>query len=332
MGLRSSSSSPCLFVGTLIPGKPFPVYVGIYVDDVVYFSPSADVEKKFEALLSTIGEVDFMGQVSHFLGIEFNGHHFQNGELSVTLTQQSFIENLMDTLGITSESQSTFTTPYVSGVSIDSIPTVSMSASDQDKLRLQYQSLVGSLNWLAHMTRPDLSTVVLFEQHQSSPLPGHLNAALYVVKYLSHTTTLGIYFSSLRQLQLETFLHFPIPNPLLPMSDANWGPQDATMSSSKVELPLFTSRSMSAFYVDLFGPLHWISKCQTVTAGSSAEAEIYATSECVKFIIELSQILDSLGVRDIFMSGTTTIFNDNKAYVDWSKFTTTKGLQHIQMR
>ncbi|MFN9956958.1 MAG: hypothetical protein ACK55I_27975, partial [bacterium] len=99
MGLRSSSSSPCLFVGTLIPGKPFPVYVGIYVDDVVYFSPSADVEKKFEALLSTIGEVDFMGQVSHFLGIEFNGHHFQNGELSVTLTQQSFIENLMDTLG-----------------------------------------------------------------------------------------------------------------------------------------------------------------------------------------------------------------------------------------
>jgi hypothetical protein len=200
-------------------------------------------------------------------------------------------------------------------------------------LRLQYQSLVGSLNWLAHTTRPDLSTVVsLLAQHQSSPSPGHLDAAIYVVKYLSHTKNLGIYFNSMRKLQLESFLHFPLPTMLLPMSDANWGPQDATKTTVKAELPLFISRSMSAFYVDLFGPLHWISKRQTVTAGSSAEAEIYATSECVKFIIELSQTFDSIGVRDIFMPSTTTIFNDNKACVDWSKLTTTKGLRHIQMR
>jgi hypothetical protein len=46
MGLKSLASSPCLFVGTLIPGEP-PIYVGIC-------------------------EVDFMGQVSHFLEIEFN--------------------------------------------------------------------------------------------------------------------------------------------------------------------------------------------------------------------------------------------------------------------
>jgi len=332
MGLTSSPSSPCLFVGTLIPGEP-PVYVGVYVDDIIYFSPSSAVEEQFQKLLSTIGEVDFMGQVSHFLGIEFNWHHLESGELSVILTQQSFIENLMDNLGIKSESQSTFTTPYKSGVSIDSIPTVSMSVSDQDRLRLQYQSLVGSLNWLAHTTRPDLSTVVsLLAQHQSSPSPGHLDAAIYVVKYLSHTKNLGIYFNSMRKLQLESFLHFPLPTMLLPMSDANWGPQDATKTTVKAELPLFISRSMSAFYVDLFGPLHWISKRQTVTAGSSAEAEIYATSECVKFIIELSQTFDSIGVRDIFMPSTTTIFNDNKACVDWSKLTTTKGLRHIQMR
>jgi len=52
---------------------------------------------------------------------------------------------------------------------------------------------------------------------------------------------------------------------------------------------------MSAFFVDLLGPLHWLSKRQTVTATSSAEAEIYATNECVKFLQELVQILDFLG-------------------------------------
>ena len=68
MGLRQSSTSPCIFVGTLIEGGP-PIYVGIYVNDIIYFSGSDAVEQCFESLLSTIGDVDFMGQVSHFLGI-----------------------------------------------------------------------------------------------------------------------------------------------------------------------------------------------------------------------------------------------------------------------
>jgi hypothetical protein len=46
MGWRSSSTSPCLFMGTLIPGEP-PIYVGTYVDDIIYFSSSEQVERKF---------------------------------------------------------------------------------------------------------------------------------------------------------------------------------------------------------------------------------------------------------------------------------------------
>jgi len=97
-------------------------------------------------------------------------------------------------------------------------------------------------------------------------------------------------------------------------------------------LPLFVSRSMYAFFIDLLGPLHWLSKRQAVTATSSAKAEMYATNECVKLLLELVQILDFLGVREVFMPGTTNIFNDNKACVNWSCSCTTKGLQHIQMK
>lgn len=70
MGLKQSSTSPCLFMSQLIEGGPV-IYVGIYVDDIIYFSLSDEVEKVFESELSKIGEVDFMGKVSHFLGIEF---------------------------------------------------------------------------------------------------------------------------------------------------------------------------------------------------------------------------------------------------------------------
>jgi hypothetical protein len=183
MGLKSSPTSPCLFVSSLIPGLP-PIYVGIYVDDIIYFSLNDTVENQFEALLSTIGNVDFMGQVSHFLGIEFTLKHLPGGHLSVSLTQQPFTDTLLQSLGISIDSLSTYTTPYKSHSHIDSIPTLAMPASDRDQLQLKFQSLVGNLNWLAHATRPDLSTVVsLLAQHQCTPSPGHYEAALYVAKY-----------------------------------------------------------------------------------------------------------------------------------------------------
>jgi hypothetical protein len=46
-----------------------------------------------------------------------------------------------------------------------------------------------------------------------------------------------------------------------------------------MDLPLFVSRFMLAFYIDLVDPLHWMSKHPKVTAASSAEAEIYAADK-----------------------------------------------------
>lgn len=149
---------------------------------------------------------------------------------------------------------------------------------------------------------------------------------------MAGSKTLGIYFTSAKRSTMEAFLHFPLSTQLLAMSDANWGPQDASLSSTQQDLPLFISRSMSAFYIDLFGPLHWISKRQSTTAASSAEAEIYATDECVKFLLDLVQLMEFLNVKNIFMPTTNLIYNDNKACINWSKSTTSKGLRHVQMR
>jgi hypothetical protein len=55
-------------------------------------------------------------------------------------------------------------------------------------------------------------------------------------------------------------------------------------------------------------------------------------NECVKFLLELVQLLDYLGVKDVFMPHVNIVYNDNQACVNWSKSTTTKGLHHIQMQ
>jgi hypothetical protein len=43
VGLKAHPSSPCLFSGTLIKGQP-PLYLGLYVDDFIYFSESDQVD------------------------------------------------------------------------------------------------------------------------------------------------------------------------------------------------------------------------------------------------------------------------------------------------
>ncbi len=167
---------------------------------------------------------------------------------------------MIESLGFTSTSTLTFLTPYGSGNPIDFVVHKNLSSSDRDTLQLSYQSLVGSLNWLAHTTRPNLSTAVsLLAQHQSTPSAGQYKVAQYVTRYLANTKTLGIYFNRRNRSMSESSLQFPVPSQVMSISDANWGPQDATQSKSTMDLPLFASRSMSAFNIDLLGPLHWLS-------------------------------------------------------------------------
>jgi hypothetical protein len=101
---------------------------------------------------------------------------------------------LIESLGLEKASISAFLTPYRSGHPIDSVIHAQMDPNDRDALCLSYQSLVGSLNWLAHTTRPDLAKMVsLLAQHQSNPSPGHLEAARYATIYLANMKTLSIH-------------------------------------------------------------------------------------------------------------------------------------------
>ena len=199
------------------------------------------------------------------------------------------------------------------------------------------QFLVGSLNWLAISTRPDIATpVALLAKYTHNPSQGHLDAAMRVVKYIKGTKRMGIKFTSQNNNSLSSYLNFPVLKDVVTtLTDANWGPQDQSEPSKitvQKKLDLFQTRSMSGYLMWLNGPLHWISKRQTYTARSSAEAEIYATDECAKQVKFLSHILKDLHLKRTFMPDATKLYNDNQACVLWSDAMTTKGLRHVQIR
>ena len=196
-----------------------------------------------------------------------------------------------------------------------------------------FQSIIGSLNWLATLTQPDIAPITnALAKYSSNPTEGHVMHAKHVIWYLKGTKTKGISFCSRDIDKLQSFVKFPIPSEqLTAFTDANWGPQDQS-KPNLTATTLFKSQSLSGCLLWLGGPLHWSAKRQGITVRSSAEVEIYATDECVKQLQHLHHIIQDLGSLHLMMPETTQVYNDNAACVCWAQSMTTKGLRHIQIR
>ncbi len=74
-----------------------------------------------------------------------------------------------------------------------------------------YQNLIGSISWLAHSTRPDLSTVHSFlSAYSNKPSTGHMTADLNALHYTHSTHDYGISFTSDNIGEMHSFIHFPL--------------------------------------------------------------------------------------------------------------------------
>ena len=274
--------------------------------------------------------------MDYFLGIKFDCHRHSPTDVTIQLSQAAFVENFLIQHNLHGDEVNTVQSPYRSGYPIDKIPYEPCDEKSQTAITKQMQSIVGSLTWLSMSTRPDLSTVTnLLAKYVASPSTGHLTAAKRVLRYIKGTKTKGITFSTKSNSTLAAYIKFPTSSNPLALTDANWGPQDQSVprpTDTETTLDLFKSRSLSGFIVWGHGPIHWISKRQTLTARSSAEAEIVATDECVKFLLHLRNVCDDLNIQSILSPGPITVYNDNAACIKWSRNMTMKGLRYIQIR
>lgn len=174
IGLWPYSNTPCVFFCHIIPGKP-KLYLGAYVDDFICFWSNPDVKKYFQTELSKLSKVNFMGTVSHYLGIKFQWRQTPH-RTSVSLSQEAFSNNLIEQLVLDFESASTKPTPYRSDFPFDKVKHIPMSTNERNKMKKEIQHYVGSLLWLIQGTRPDLTVITsLLAQYQNNPSPGHIH-------------------------------------------------------------------------------------------------------------------------------------------------------------
>ena len=146
---------------------------------------------------------------------------------------------------------------------IDSIAPPDADDPDLPRRTKVYQGIIGSINWLATCTRPDVLPVLSFlASYNTNPSHQHYKSAIHALKYLYSTSEYGISFHSEDATNtLQAFNHFPHhhdkeaysdatpPSPgdchqLTAFSDACWGEQIGNAVPDGTPIELFKLRSI----------------------------------------------------------------------------------------
>ena len=226
LGLKNVHNSQCTYCGIILLGYPS-LYVGLYVENLIYFSESSKIKHAFEAQFNEQISTNFHGLVTHFLRLLVQYQQHPSNHVSITLIQELFIDVLLVKTNLNFPLVNLTLTPYQSGFLVNKITSSTLSRSDQDKHNLHSQQLTSCLQWILVSTRPDISAITnLLSKCNHSTTLEHIKAAHYFICYLKGTKNLGISFDNQHNTKLHAYVELPIPTTLTPFADVKWGPQD----------------------------------------------------------------------------------------------------------
>ena len=137
-----------------------------------------------------------------------------------------------------------------------------------------YRSMIGSLLYLT-ASRPDIMfSVCLCARFQANPKESHLSTVNRILRYLKHTTSIGLWYPKGASLDLL-------------------GYSDSDFAGSRVD------RKSTSGGCHLLGRslVSWSSKKQNSVALSTAEAEYIAAGACCAQILYMKQTLLDFGVK-----------------------------------
>ncbi len=143
------------------------------------------------------------------------GTHFQwlvsDDKVSVHLGHTGFAAHLFKENNVQKRHVTPGATPFWSGLPIDAVPE-----SDEDnknpapiKQWCKYQSIAGSIGWLANSTHPDLAAIHSFLAAYSNKLSKrYWSAALNILHYIHSTIDYRITFTSKESASFHTYMLF----------------------------------------------------------------------------------------------------------------------------
>ena len=273
-GLSPTTADPCVFVsqgGSLI--------VCCYVDDgLILWRNKKDRDKLVEGLQSRF-QIS-IGDSESYAGLQVK--YLEDG--SVFLHQSAYLQRVLARFGMED----------CIPVSTPSDPLVKLvKPTDACEEELPFRELVGSLMYLAVVTRPDIAYAVsIVSRFMTGYDRSHWTAAKRVLRYLKGTADLGIKFEKTKQMELNAY------------SDSDYARCEETRRSQTGLVLLLNG-----------GPVVWGSNRQPVVTLSSAEAEFVAASSTVTSVKWILILLTEIGIP----LDDVVLFIDNQATIKMIK-------------
>ncbi|KAJ0920331.1 putative RNA-directed DNA polymerase [Helianthus annuus] len=261
LGFVQSKCDHSLFI---LSKDGIPVFLLVYVDDIVVTGNSVDKINQVKHVLNETFKIKDLGVLKYFLGIEV-----LYDKNTICLSQRKYCLELLSEFGYLGCKP--VNTPIKQSYLVS-------SKLDKDQRLLKnitgFQKLIGKLIYLS-LTRPDISyTVQFLSQFMHSPNEMHLNLALRLLRYLKQSPGKGLSFKKSVSLNLLGF------------ADSDWGKC------------LSTRKSVTGFCIFLGDCLvSWKSKKQSTVSRSTAEAEYRAMCSATCELIWLKNLLFELNVQ-----------------------------------
>lgn len=249
----------------------------MYVDDLIVIGREDEVQQ-FKKDLASLLRITDKGELRFCLNMQVDWNHDSN---TAKVSQKKFILGLLEKYG--KENCKPADTPVATG-------TIFEKATKLNAINnvSEYQSLIGSLLYVANCTRPDISFAVSkLCQYMSAPSNVHMNVANRILAYLKETVHYGLLFR-------KGNLHCSI------FADADFG-NDQTEGKSMSGVMTFVGSNL----------IDWHCSKQSMVALSTCEAEITAIVEGARFALYMRGLLSDFGFLP--PKQRITIWNDNQS-------------------
>jgi Reverse transcriptase (RNA-dependent DNA polymerase) len=237
IGFEQSEQDPALFSKR---GPQGVVFISSHVDDYLITGSDTQGIRDLKAAMAGRFKMKDMGHCVSYLGMEIK----REGE-KIYLCQAKYTTQLLKDTGMWDVK--TKATPMESGEELQPVE-IEKAVRQED-----FRRLVGKIQWLAVMTRPDITYAVSrLASVANRPSEGAWTAIKRLLRYLRGTVEMGLTYGG--------------SEPLRGYSDANWAEGESGKATTGI---VFTMNG---------GPIHWYSRRQNIVALSTCEAEYIAAS------------------------------------------------------
>ena len=296
-GFKKFVTDPCTF--TRFTGK-HTEYLSVYVDDIIFLSPSVVSSQQFEVELRqrfTLNEQKSIQSESKrqiILGAQLD-RNWENGYL--IMSNGTYIQGMTERFGL--EKCSKTLSPISPG-------TILRKAQPNEIVDNEiYRQKVGSLMFLSTTCRPDIAQATgQLTKYFEKPSQQHVDAADKVIAYLYHSKKLGIKFQKVGQ-GVRTMFNGAPDNEINAFCDASHQSDPDTFRSVNGGLILWHMT-----------PIAWWSKISRTHSTSTAESELCSAVELIKALMMFRLMLEEAQYKQLY---PTEVFEDNSATISFAE-------------